>query len=315
MKNEDIALYNRYRPESFDDVVGNESTIASIKSILARKSKPKVYMFDSFYGTGKTTFGYILAKELGCDGFNIIEIDAGSERSVDDADKLKEILKFKPINGKCRVIILDELQSTSSKYQESLLKSMEKTPNHTYFIMCTTDPQKINKGLISRAVRFTLSRLTIEELVKVIKRVLIKEKVKIGENIIEKIAENADGSARTALTMLEQVIGLKSESDMLEVVERFTVNEKEVIELCRALLNKKSWMEIITILKGIKDDAERVRLAVLGYCDSVLLNPKAPNEKKSGNAQAALIINCFSQPFYSAGKTLLTNACYEVICG
>lgn len=272
--------------------------------------------FSNGFISHNTTMATVIAKELGCSNFNLMEVDAGSDRSVDDMDRIKETIQFKPMDGNCRVIIINEIQTASSKAMQSLLDTTEKTPKHTYFIFTTTDPHKINKGLMTRSIVFNLTNLTVEELSKIIKRVLIKEKVKISENVIEKIAENADGSARTALTMLEQVIGLKNESDMLEVVERFTVNEKEVIELCRALLNKKSWMEIITILKGIKDEPERVRLAVVGYCDSVLLNPKTPQEKKSGNAQASLIIECFvEKPFYSAGKAMLTNACFQVICG
>ncbi len=180
------------------------------------------------------------------------------------------------------------------------------------------DNGSIDRVLITSAYCSIEQILFNDDFIQELQTALNNETIskKQAENIIKKISENADGSARTALTMLEQIIGLKNESDMLEVVERFTINEKEVIELCRALLyGKVTWSDITVILKGINDEPERVRLAVLGYCNSVLLNPKSPNEKKSGNAQAALIINCFSQPFYSAGKTLLTNACYEVICG
>jgi len=187
----------------------------------------------------------------------------------------------------------------SKDAQTALLKALEDTPRHVYFILATTDPQKLLPTIKTRCTTFKVDALTDKELAGLIKQVSRQERKKIPERVVDMIIDNSLGSARMALVLLDKVIDL-SEGDMLAAVEQAAADENEVIELCRALMAKKGWSTISKILRSIEQEPEGIRRMVRGYFAAALI--------KGDNAQASFIIDNFYDLFYD--KACLVNACY-----
>jgi DNA polymerase III gamma/tau subunit len=189
-----------------------------------------------------------------------------------------------------------------------MLKPTEDTPKHTYFFLCTTEPEKLVKPLRDRCTQVVVKSQEPSKLYRHIKRIANKEEIEVSGDIIEEISENCEGSPRKAVKLLEKVSELSDEKDMLKVIQGGIGEEEntEIRELCKALMGKSSWSVISGILKKLKSvEVESVRYAVLGYMNAVLLNSGKPN--------IALIIECFEEPFYNSKQAGLTLACYKAI--
>jgi DNA polymerase III gamma/tau subunit len=192
----------------------------------------------------------------------------------------------------------------------AILKALEDTPEHVYFFICTTEPSKIITTIRNRATEIKFKSLKVEELIQVIKRVCKLEKVTIDNDVIETIAEKADGSPRKSLVLLERIIN-STEKEQKEILSENVDNEDaEIIELARALLAKKPWNEVNKILLNLKesnklDDAETVRYIILGYMSAVLL--------KSANKQAAIVMDAFKENTFNTGKFGIILASFESI--
>ena len=301
-------LYNKYRPKDFDSVIGNESEVESFKNQLS-KNKSHVYLLTGPAGCGKTTLARIAANQLGANDMTITEINSSNNRGIDTAREIIDQMTYKPLGGSCRVYIIDEVHGASKDWQEAMLKPLEDTPDHIYFFLCTTDPGKLKETLKSRCTQIKVSGLNEDQLYRLLRRVAKDEGIETSKELIQEIASNSNGSPRTALVLLEKIAEVKDEKTAREIIVMGEEAEREVIELCRGLLNNKGgWDPIAKILLNLKDtDPEKCRLAVLGYMNSVLL--------KSGSRQAGVVIECFGQPFWNNGKAGLTLACYQSVMG
>ena len=298
-----MSLYKKYRPSNFDDVIGNESQIESLKKTLSKGNPPQTYLFTGPSGCGKTTLARICARELGATDFSIREINSADNRGIDTARDIIEGLKYSLPGQRCRVFIIDELHMTTSVWQNAMLKPLEDTPKDTYFFLCTTDPGKLIKAIKTRCTEVKVNSLDSEDIYRLIKRISKKEELDVSKDILEEISENCDGSPRKAIVLLEKIAGLDNEKKMKEIISMGEETEAEVIELCRALLNG-NWKEISGIIRELKEtDQEKIRYAVLGYMNAVLL--------KSGKGQAGMVIENFSEPFYNMGKAGVTLAAFQ----
>ena len=205
------------------------------------------------------------------------------------------------VNGKA----VHNCQSLTSDASDALLKLLEDTPKHVYFMLLTTDPQKLKKTVLSRCTEIKCKLLSVDELKEITKRVMIAEDVTLTDKVINRIAEAADGSGRKVLVILHSIIRLADEDAQLTAISSADV-KSFAIDIARKLIDgRTSWKDMSALLKSIEDDAEGVRRAVMGYCKAVLLN--------GGSARAAMIMEEFRDPFYNNGVNDLVLACYNVI--
>lgn len=304
-----MNLFRKYRPTNFDDMIGNEAEIESLKKLLEKENPPHVYLLTGPAGCGKTTLARIAAEQLGADELSLTELNSANNRGIETARETIQQMQYIPASG-IRIFIIDEVHQTTKDWQEAMLKPLEDTPDHVYFFLCTTNPEKLKPTLKSRCTKVNVTSLDEESLYRFIKIIAKKEELNIPKEIIREIAENSKGSPRIALVLLEKVSEMEDEKSMKEVISMGDEAEKEVIELCRALLKGDDWGNIADILKGLKDvEVERIRYAVLAYMNSVLLS----GGKKS--SRAAVTIECFVEPFYNSGRSGLSLACYQVVEG
>ena len=302
-----MSLYLKYRPNDFKDVKGNEDLLDSLKGILAKKDGPHAYLFHGPSGCGKTTLGRIVANELGAVGDDFREIDSADFRGIDSIREIRKQSQFRPLEGSCRVWLLDEVHKLSNDAMNAMLKALEDTPKHVYYILCTTDPQKLLATIRGRCTQFQVSPLTDKQMFRLLRNVARQEKDKLPDEIYEQIIQDSQGQSRDALQILEQVLCAEPDK-RLKVAKRTAELQSQTIELCRALLNPSGWKKVANILTGLKDqDPERMRRAVLGYCQAVLL--------KGENDQAAHVMEEMIEPFYNTAFPGLVFACYSIVCG
>lgn len=301
-----MSLHLNHRPKSLEEFCGNTSTIGALEAVLSREGEiPHAFLFTGPSGCGKTTLARIVATRLGCSEYDFKELNAADFRGIDTIREVRKQVTLRPLGGKCRVWILDECHSLSGDAQNALLKLLEDTPKHVYFMLCTTNPQKLIKTIISRCMEFQVGTLPENRIVRMLEGVVEKEKKVVPKQVLEHIAVICQGHPRRALVALDKVIDLPEEK-MMRAVEQSQEEESQVIDLCRALMERKKWAEVAKILKGLKDqEPEQVRRAVLGYCSSVLLNKESP--------QAYLVMERFMKPLYDTGFPGLTLACYEAL--
>lgn len=220
------ALYRKYRPKNFDDVVGQEVIVKTLKNAITNNNLTHAYLFTGPRGTGKTSVAKILAKTINCENIqngmpcdkcvsctqindkqsvDIIEIDAASNNGVDEIRELKSKINLVPSSSKYKVYIIDEVHMLTTGAFNALLKTLEEPPSHIVFILATTEPHKIPSTILSRCQRFDFKRISDSALIERLSDVVVKEKLKIDAAAIAEIARISDGGMRDALSILDQV--------------------------------------------------------------------------------------------------------------
>lgn len=234
------ALYRRYRPMVFEDVIGQESIIDTLKNQIRQESIAHAYLFAGIRGTGKTSTAKILARAINCleplasepcnkceickgilgeSIMDVVEIDAASNNSVDDVRELRENARYAPSKAKNKVYIIDEVHMLSKGAFNALLKILEEPPAHTVFILATTEPEKIPETIRSRCQRFDFRRVGQSDLMGRLKYILSDLKIDAEEEALRLIAHNADGGVRDALSLLDQCLAFSEGVITKDVVE------------------------------------------------------------------------------------------------
>jgi DNA polymerase III gamma/tau subunit len=304
-----MSLYNDFRPASLDEIFGNEATVKSLSKFITMSpdKRPHTYMFTGPSGCGKTTLARILANEYGCSNMDLIELNAANTRGIEAMREVVDQSHLAPMDGKARVVILDESHQLTTPAQQALLKVLEDTPRYAYYIFCTTDPQRIIPTIRNRCTTFQVNTLSPQEIGDLVDGILKVLETTISDNIWEKLIATTDGSPRKALVLLEQLISLDNEEEQEKIIYR-SQTETETIELCRALLRGCDWNTVIEIYKGINDkEPEKIRRAILGYMKSVALNSNTDTAMKSVG-----IIAVFENSTFDSGEAGLIRMLYQV---
>ena len=303
-----MSLYHKYRPATFDEFEGNANVVESLRKSLAGDSPPHTIMFHGPTGCGKTTLARICAEELGSRGSDLCEMNVADYRGIDTIRKTVSEMLYRPIESDCRVWILDECHNMVSLAQNAILKALEDTPEHVFFILCTTDPQKLLPTIRSRCARYQVAPLTDREMYKLLKRVVEEEKEELDKRIYQIIVRDSEGHPRAGMQILDQVLAVPPEKRE-EIASKTLEVHSQTIQLCRELLSESSsWKKVSRILAGLKEEnVESVRLSVLNYASAVLL--------KNQNQRAAIMMECMLDPFDRNGFAGLNFACYQIVCG
>lgn len=271
------AYHETYRPRSLKTVMGHDKEITKLENVL-RKKTSQVFMFSGPSGVGKTTLARIIAKHVGCDPADVMDVDAATNSGADETRKLQEVMSFRPIGGgEKRAIIVDECHGLSQKAWDTLLKTIEEPSQHAYWFFCTTNPAKVPKTIRSRCVVIDLKPVPDRDLERIVNRVCNKEEIELADGVLSLIVTQAGGSARQALVNLAAAEHCENRKQAAAALE--TVLESDPIrELCQFLLKPGTWAKAMAIVAKFPEEDrnyEGRRIVVCHYMGSVLKGAKS----------------------------------------
>ena len=289
MNNNSKVLALKYRPQSFDDLIGQEVVVETITNSIKANKVPNAYLFTGIRGIGKTTTARIVAKALNCSNgienlckenlcenceaitnsshIDVLEMDAASKTGVDDVRDLIEFSRYGPTSAKYKIFIIDEVHMLSKQAFNALLKTLEEPPEYLKFIFATTEIKKIPITVVSRCQRFDLSRIKSSELFEFIKKIKDKENGKVSDDALKLIIKISEGSVRDALSLLDRALlslDDNTELDLHAAQKIFGYFDKsQLIDLFQLILNGEE-NKVINIYKKymIKELSQKFLLMI-----------------------------------------------------
>ena len=296
-----VALYRRWRPQDFDTLVGQQAVKTALSNALASGRIAHAYLFAGPRGTGKTSTARILAKALNCDkgptahpcgecvnceritagtSMDVFEIDAASNRGIEEIKTLREQLAFAPVNGRYKVYIIDEVHMLTTEAFNALLKTLEEPPAHVIFILATTDPHKIPATIHSRCQRFDFRRVTVEEITDHLAMIADRSGINADREALRLIAIQSEGGMRDALSLLDQCGVMGEQVTATTVREVLGIVGRETLrELVQAIGKQdlSATLEKLNFLLEQGKDVRQVLTELAEYLRALLLYKAAPS--------------------------------------
>lgn len=298
------ALYRKYRPRSFSDVYGQDHVISTLKNEINENRVSHAYLFTGSRGTGKTTCAKILAKAVNCEHpvngepcneceicrgldsgtiYDVVEIDAASNRGVDNIRELRDEVNYSPSRGKYRVYIVDEVHMLTIEAFNALLKTLEEPPAHVIFILATTEVHKIPATILSRCQRFDFKRIKPETMAVRLKQVAEKEGLTLDDDAAVLIARIADGALRDGLSILDQCAGRSNAISAQLVSEVAGIAGREVLHRLSACVSSSDSASAINIISELYQnsyDMERLCVEMINHFRNFMIVKTVKNSRE-----------------------------------
>lgn len=292
-------LHLKYRPQTFDDVVGQASVVSSLRKALGSPNKPHVFLFSGPSGSGKTSLARIVAVSVGVPLENVLEIDAATNSGIDNMRVVTDMARYKSLlSDGLKFIICDEAHALSKATFQSLLKPIEEPPEHVFWAFCTTEPDKVPETIRTRCLSYNLKEVSSDDLHDLLDKINSKEKLNVPPELVGIVAKHAGGNVRRALVCLSQVVGVTDKKDAMRLLESGVGDEERAIALARLLCGGKNvtWTEAMRVCELLeKESPEGVRLVIANYAASALKGSKSPE-------RLLAVLAAFRGPYNSSEK-------------
>ena len=268
----------KWRPQNFDEIVGQNHIITTLKSALQKNRLAHAYIFAGPRGVGKTSTARILAKALNCKegptanpcqkcafcaeitqgrSLDVIEIDGASNRGIDEIRALRENVKFSPVNGKFKIYIIDEVHMLTQEAFNALLKTLEEPPPFVKFIFATTQPHKVIPTILSRCQRLDFRRVPLMEIIAQLEKIVAAEKIDIDKEVLFAIAKSSDGSLRDAESVLDQLVSFsKDKVSLKDIISVLGLIEQDVLFQIAQTIIQKNALDALGLLNNIIDEGK-----------------------------------------------------------
>ena len=309
-----IVFARKWRPKTFDEVIGQSHIITTLKNAIEKNRVAHAYLFSGPRGSGKTTTARLLAKALNCEkgpainpcnkciscteinagrSLDIIEIDAASNRGIDDVRALREGVKFSPQYGKYKVYIIDEVHMLTPEAFNALLKTLEEPPAHVKFVFATTAVHKVLPTILSRCQRFDFKRIPQKDIISKLEKIIKTEKIKAEEGALIAIARTASGSMRDAESMLDQISSFTNGNILLESVNSVLglLPYDVLVEFTENIIKKDtaSALKLINRIASEGKDSYQFLINLIEYFRNILIAKQKQNTEKLMDAPADII--------------------------
>jgi len=294
------------RPTSLKQVVGQREACAQLVALgKSEEGIPHCLLFTGPSGCGKTTLARIVRRKLRCSDNDFNEINAAENRGIDMVRSIQARVGLAPIDGETRVWLIDECHQLTGDAQGAFLKLLEEPPDHVYFMLATTNPAKLRKTIKTRCTELKVRDLTDSEIIGLVNRIAEERAGEpLNDAVTNKLAEVAEGSARKALVLLQQIISIEGDGRKVATLQNADA-KAAAIEIARGLMKHRPWKEIAATIKTCDEEPEGIRWMILGYFTTVALS----GSQAAG--QAITIMEEFQDNYFDTKKAGLVMSCYQ----